>query len=464
MSRALGTFNFSANFEVKVKGMLDARMFCPTYADLLTFTSDNYLMNGFPVAVWDTDPEKVGIYQLINENALSNPESWKKVSGGGGEGDVTMEDLTALLALKADLVNGKVPASQLPALGITRQYADIATRDADANLAGVSFGLVLDASADNDLPVGQRTNVMYANTTTGWRVFNVEGYEGIYNSNQLKADLTVGGWNVNETLPAGSTWEDAFVKLLSKTFNPTFVNPSFGMVHSAGSLREINESIDLGLTLSFNPGAILGVMANNEWNPAGHQNNRAGAASNYRFIRANNTVYTNQGVNQYIVDDYVVTAGTNMFKGEVTYAAGAQPKDSKNANYLAPLPSGTSPQQTTTFEGVYPFFGTTVDIVNAAKQALVTLMNTGSIIIPLVAEFGGNKQKFWVPDLLLSGYNKVLKVEYFNTVSNQFDPNNKITDFLVSNANQTVQGVSVPYKLYTHNTADRGALAIRISY
>ena len=81
MAREKGTFDFSASFELKKKGMIDGRMYCPSYADLLTFTSDDYITNGFPVAVFDTDATKVAIYQCINENDLSNAASWKKTGG-----------------------------------------------------------------------------------------------------------------------------------------------------------------------------------------------------------------------------------------------------------------------------------------------------------------------------------------------------------------------------------------------
>lgn len=84
MARVKGTFNTPFNFEGKIKGLIDSRMYCPSYADLLLYTTDNYLFNGFPVFVFDTDKAKRGLYQLINDTNLSAPDSWEKVSGDIG--------------------------------------------------------------------------------------------------------------------------------------------------------------------------------------------------------------------------------------------------------------------------------------------------------------------------------------------------------------------------------------------
>lgn len=77
--RTQGTYPLEFNYELVIQGMVDSRMFCPTYADLLTYTDANYLMNGFPVFVFDTDQELRGVYQCIDITDLSNPASWEKV-------------------------------------------------------------------------------------------------------------------------------------------------------------------------------------------------------------------------------------------------------------------------------------------------------------------------------------------------------------------------------------------------
>lgn len=76
--REQGTYPLEFNYEGVIAGLIDARMFCPTYADLLTYTDANYLINGFPVFVYDTNPQLRGVYQCIDITNLSNPNSWEK--------------------------------------------------------------------------------------------------------------------------------------------------------------------------------------------------------------------------------------------------------------------------------------------------------------------------------------------------------------------------------------------------
>lgn len=81
MAREQGTFPFSANFEVKKQGTFDARQYVPNFSDLLLFTSANFIPNGFPVSVaGENDPNEKGIYLCLDNQNLSNPLSWKKLS------------------------------------------------------------------------------------------------------------------------------------------------------------------------------------------------------------------------------------------------------------------------------------------------------------------------------------------------------------------------------------------------
>ena len=90
MARIPGTFEASYNFEPKIAGAFDARTLVPSYADLLNFTADNYLINGFTVAVYDADPDLRGIYQLIDKDDLSNPASWERIGTAGTSNTVTV--------------------------------------------------------------------------------------------------------------------------------------------------------------------------------------------------------------------------------------------------------------------------------------------------------------------------------------------------------------------------------------
>lgn len=82
MARATGTFPFSANFETKIAGTLDARQLVDDFADLLNFTGDNFIPNGFPVAVkGTTTPSERGVYQCIDNQNLGLAASWERIQG-----------------------------------------------------------------------------------------------------------------------------------------------------------------------------------------------------------------------------------------------------------------------------------------------------------------------------------------------------------------------------------------------
>ena len=85
MARDEGTFDFSANFEVKTKGTIDARQLVETFSDLLNFTESNFIPTGFPVSVSSTSTFNGteytnGIYECIDEDNVGLEASWKKAN------------------------------------------------------------------------------------------------------------------------------------------------------------------------------------------------------------------------------------------------------------------------------------------------------------------------------------------------------------------------------------------------
>lgn len=89
MAREKGTFNFSANLEVKKQGPLDARQTMITYAELTqaaTWQDDSgkmYLFNGLTVPV--TNGSSKELYMLIDANNYNQAASWKRVDAGGAQ-------------------------------------------------------------------------------------------------------------------------------------------------------------------------------------------------------------------------------------------------------------------------------------------------------------------------------------------------------------------------------------------
>lgn len=200
----------------------------------------------------------------------------------------------------------------------------------------------------------------------------------------ITADLQVGGVDAQEVVPAGTTLQQFAELLLTTTFNPTLTAPSFSLSNNAGTV-ETGTTISFLLDFTFNRGAITGALSGSVWNPTLFQNFRAGASSSYTING------TTQAGNTLTVSGYTVLNGSNTFTGTVTYLIGSQPTDSKGNNYLAPLPAGTSPSQSTSFTGIYPFYWykssspiTAADMKTAIENGTATKVvgvSTGTITI-----------------------------------------------------------------------------------
>ena len=207
-------------------------------------------------------------------------------------------------------------------------------------------------------------------------------------TDNVVATTTVGAINPGEIVPAGTDIQKLTELLLNKTFYPTFVNPTFGLTNNAG-LREVGSSFNVTLTFNFDRGKILGKLYNGIWDPTMLQDYRVGIAVSYLL---NNVSSANNSASFNIT----TILGTNTLNGSVTYAEGVQPKDSKNNNFESPFPAGTSPIQSTSFEGIYPYFyyKSTSPITPAIMQSAIAngqatkvlASSTGTITIPFAAD------------------------------------------------------------------------------
>jgi len=201
----------------------------------------------------------------------------------------------------------------------------------------------------------------------------------------VTADLQVGGIDAQEVVPAGTTLQQFAELLLLTTFFPTLTAPSFSLGVSTGTV-ETGSIVSPLLTFTFNRGAITGNLVSGIWVPTAFQNYRTGVSSSYTING------TTQPGNTLTVSGYTVLNGSNTFTGTVTYLAGPQPLNSKGVNFDSPLPAGTSPSQSTSFTGLYPYFylKSSSPITAAAMQTAigngtaikVVDSSTGTLSIP----------------------------------------------------------------------------------
>jgi hypothetical protein len=168
---------------------------------------------------------------------------------------------------------------------------------------------------------------------------------------------------------------------------------------------------------------------------------------------------------------YAVSAGTHTWGICTRYDAGLPALGSKGTQYCSALSSGSTSQVTNTIIGVYPLFATCTDITAPLEKIspLYNMSTANNIQINLVAETGGNKQKFEIPCAWLSVPRPLCGVCQWNTVSSQWEyPGgsavSSLTLWTASSATETIQGSSIGYCQYTHACSDRDAICIRLVF
>ena len=183
---------------------------------------------------------------------------------------------------------------------------------------------------------------------------NLKGQDGTGGETRkvITASVDVGGIDKNTTFPIGTDYDDLWEALLDKTIYPTFTEPSASLTYSVDAYAAVGDTISAkSASLSYNAGAITldGVK----------QANRGGSATNYAVATTGaDTEYSDSSASSGSFSIPALTRankGTIKLTGTVSYAEGAQPKDSKGANYSTPLPAGSvSSEKTITF--IQPFY------------------------------------------------------------------------------------------------------------
>lgn len=168
----------------------------------------------------------------------------------------------------------------------------------------------------------------------------------------VTAVLGVGGITSGTTLSADTTFHDFVDKLLNPVLYPTFVAPSATMTQYSTTLYAVGATVAAeSVTVTYDAGAINlnGVK----------QNDRGGAATNYAVASSGaDTEYSGSDASSGTFNVSALTRSTKgniVITGSVTYAQGAQPKDSSGANYGQPLDGGTT-TTTQTLEFIIPFY------------------------------------------------------------------------------------------------------------
>lgn len=118
MARIKGQANYVSNFEVLKQAPLDSRSVVSESDDLIKKVTwqdadgNIWLYNGLMVVVPNTDTEKVPeVYILKKKEDYDKPETWVKL---GADNATAVAAIQEALKKKANLEEGKVPATELP--------------------------------------------------------------------------------------------------------------------------------------------------------------------------------------------------------------------------------------------------------------------------------------------------------------------------------------------------------------
>jgi len=285
----------------------------------------------------------------------------------------------------------------------------------------------------------------------------------IYYTGDTPSTCTVGGVPAGTTL-TGRTLNNIIEEMLVPELFGTITSPSTSTSLSASGLYEIGCNLTQTVTSNFNRGCI---------NPQYCSDSpyRSGPANAYCFdgpgMPSGFQSCVNTSASQ--TTGYTVVQGTQSWSTYTRYDCGESALGSKGTEYCAALPSGCTSAVSNSIVGVYPLWATCAIISSIDKiSPLYNMSSANNIEIELVAESGGNKQKFEVPCAWLSS-RPLNGVQQYNDFSDEWEypggsQSQSLTYWNCSSANETVQGNSIGYCQYTHACSDRGSVCIRLIF
>lgn len=262
-------------------------------------------------------------------------------------------------------------------------------------------------------------------------------------SDDLTTAISVGGIDSGVTYEAGTPLETLLRDLLEPTLFPMFTNPSASLTATGAKLLEKGATLATTFTIAFNRGTI---------NPqyTAESSYRSGEATGYSLNGG-----TAQAGNTFSV---TVTEAQKTYQGNVAYAQGVQPKDSKGKDYQSPLPAGSVNTNTINYEFVDALWANTGNIATVAKLALVS-KSAKQKDFAFPAQTVVNPEIFDVP----ASWN-VTAVQVKNDLSGAYE--DAISQFTVTDVtHDDASGTSVAYKRYTFNLGyDTGARSVRLKW
>jgi hypothetical protein len=266
---------------------------------------------------------------------------------------------------------------------------------------------------------------------------------------------TVGGITINDyAFATGKTLHEIIQMIFYPAIAPTISYSTASLTKSFSNLVEIGYTSNLTLNASFSRGSSV---------VAGQSTRYMGLPIDYNYtgdgITGTDTHTTTSLTDSDGITGYVVTIGTQSWSLDVDYSAvtpggltGPVYDDGTTFVNTSFTNSGTK-SSSTSLEGVYPVYAATATTTVLTKQSLVSMLSGNNLEYTLVAEANAGEHTFALPDDWIGAPTNrpLIGVYYFNTVSNSYDPANKISEWVTTPTNETIQGLPIPYTQYTKN-------------
>ena len=493
MARSIGTMKLSSNFEPRLGAPLDARMVVPTLADLTTSDNWAYPYVGMLVAVQAT-----GKVYVLKAQPVTTASNWAEI---GGTTDLsnyyTKSEVNALVSATYK-PSGSIAFANLPALSaevlgnvynVTESFTTTSsfvegqgkTYPANTNVVIVNVGSVehpiymYDAlSGLIDMTAYQETMqyatmptatssiegkiVQYTGTTTssytngyfykcvedsqntGTYIWvNESVQDGGSGSGALETAITVtkpvGGINLNDNYAIGTTYEQLWHDLLDPHLYPTLTAPTGVLTADTSTLLKTGATPSVKFTLSLNRGSISPAYGTNGY--------RSGAITGCKFEDAEeySTTYEYTRTVQAVSG----TRFSKIYLGNVAYAAGERPKDSKGDYYSAEaLSAGNVDTNSLQFEFASPLYSNTANISEVTEETLISA-STGTKTFNFPACTVANPWIFDVPSAW-----SVTSITVYNKYTSEWeDASSEFTD--TNTTHKDAANNDVAYKRYTFN-------------
>lgn len=314
--------------------------------------------------------------------------------------------------------------------------------------------LPADAEA-GDIAVTQDKNIIYYYSGSEWISTQEKiNIDYVYvSSGNITAGMTI------ENKTNQEMWE----LLLTKEINPSITQPSLAFTMSGASnnsLQEIGAQLNLTFTASFNRGTVKNAWGSNDIQSSTY----SGLPNTYSYTGTGLTssVSSTALSNQQVVNPYSVVSGAQSWTASVSYDAGTyQPKTNYGNNYGSTCPAGSKSGGTLKITGVYPTFATSVDLSTSTKQALKQEpANSSSYITFTLAGESSEAQRQYFE--LPSTWPALTGVADSGGAWYNGGKSGSVTQWTVSDVQETVQGSPVNYKRYTYNGPLSAVRTIRV--